>query len=460
MIIVRATQKLLNMQRLKPEILDTTISNQTVFGEWYANTITSSFKGKSLVIYVHQPSLVTIVVPGKTIKKTFTDFAKRFQNLLTRFSFPAAFIEKQMSAFENSIITKTDSRKMLGYMNSITDLLITRMYSYENFEEIDLEEEENILMEYVHGNGKDKYFQPNYYWGNYFLGEDPLGNFIRNNQDKNPIQLIPNENKLSRTEDLHMENQLMKLQIEDILGGKIMGGNELQLPAEIENLFLKNIIEFEKQSKNTERIEIQNLLGKHHFKPIEELNPKQLKSALNKAIQLLNKKNIQIDFLAQYSDETKYKFITEELIHEEAQMMNMPGMVMHFIYEEFHPNNEFDIKNRIKHFFFTLIENEEGEDKFHFSCKAEFMLNNERVNLAELQEKVNQLHLIHNVETIADFKLDPILFNKTNKKAKVSGHIDIKLAGSKSKSKVPFTFYAEQSTDWWELTGLDFEWFS
>ena len=78
MIIVRATQKLLNNQRLKLEIIDQSVENKIVLGEWYANTITSSFKGKSLVIYVHQPSLITVVIAGKTIKKTFSEFAKRY----------------------------------------------------------------------------------------------------------------------------------------------------------------------------------------------------------------------------------------------------------------------------------------------------------------------------------------------------------------------------------------------
>ena len=458
MIIVRATQKLLNNQRLKPEIIDKSMENKIILGEWYANTITSSFKGKSLVIYVHQPSLITIVIAGKTIKKTFTEFAKRLQNLLTRFSFPAAFVTEQMIAFDNSIITKTASRKMLGFMNSITDHLISRMYSYENFEDIDLEEEENILMNFVHGS--KNIYMPVSYWGNYFIGEDPFRNFHELKKGENTIQLIPNENKLSRSEDLHMENQLMKLQIEDFLGGQIMGGNELELPAEIENLFLKNIIEFEKQSKHIKKVKIVELLGKHTFKQAADLNPKQLKSALDKAFALLAKNNINLDFLAEYSDEIKYKFISEELIHEEAQMMNMPGMIMHFIYEEFHPNKDFDIRNRIKHFLFTLFENEEGENNYQFSCKEEFRLNNEYITLHELKAKGNQLHLIHDTESIDDYKVKQILFNKENKKAKVIGHLEIKIEGSKTKTKIPITFFAELSNDWWDLTGLDFEWFN
>ena len=105
------------------------------------------------------------------------------------------------------------------------------------------------------------------------------------------------------------------------------------------------------------------------------------------------------------------------------------------------------------------FENEEGENNYQFSCKEEFRLNNEYITLHELKAKGNQLHLIHDTESIDDYKVKQILFNKENKKAKVIGHLEIKIEGSKTKTKIPITFFAELSNDWWELTGLEFEWF-
>jgi type II secretory pathway pseudopilin PulG len=87
-------------------------------------------------------------------------------------------------------------------------------------------------------------------------------------------------------------------------------------------------------------------------------------------------------------------------------------------------------------------------------------VNEEATTLNELKAKANQLHLIHDLESIDDYKLKQILFNKENKKAKVIGHLEIKIEGSKIKNKIPITFFAELSNDWWELTGLDFEWFN
>ena len=306
-----------------------------------------------------------------------------------------------MAYFKENAITKTDSRKMLGYMNSITDSLIGRMYTYQNFEEIDLEEEENILMNLLHGSTPSNFFRPINYWENYLKGEDP---FKQNIDSENElIQLIPDVNKLSRSEDLHMENQLMKLQLENILGGQIMNGSSDGIPAEIENLFLKNIIEFEKQVTTSTKVTVNDLLKNPKFKAADSLNEKQLKSELKKINLLLNKKFIQLDFLDNYSDLVKYKFITEELINQETQTLNIPGMITHFIYEEFHPNHEFDVKNKIKHFIYTMLDEEELDfSNFKYTCSDEILLNKQSISLKELEEKIKVFHLFHNAEEVMD----------------------------------------------------------
>ena len=50
-----------------------------------------------------------------------------------------------------------------------------------------------------------------------------------------------------------------------------------------------------------------------------------------------------------------YRFITQELLDEEIDDIQIPGMVSHFVYEEFHPNDEDDITDAIEEFLFTLF---------------------------------------------------------------------------------------------------------
>jgi len=457
MTIIRATQKLLNTQRIKPLDIDLQETKITTLGQWYANTVTSSFKGKSFVVYVHYESLITVITIGKTIKKTFPEFEKRLKNLLTRFSFPTEFVNEQLISFNEYQITKTNSRKMLGQMNGIIDQVITRMYSYENFEDIDLEDEENILMNYVHGNMPNKYFTPARYWNNYFMGEDPFKVEQLGVKEDEIIKLVLNENKLSRSENLHMENQLMKLQIEDILGGQIMSGSDMEIPTEIENMFLKNIIEFEKQAKNSKETSVFEMLGKPKLKLAADLTEKQIKTELNKVNLLLEKKLIHLDFLASYSDLVKYKFITEELVNHTTHTLNLPGMVTHFIYEEFHPNSEFEIKNHIRHFINGLLNNDLELSHFKFICTENFVLNNEQINLDELYEKVKLFQLLNNTDEVSNFKKKELEVNEGENKALVTGLLEFKRAGIKVKTKIPMEFKLVKSIDWWEISGLNFE---
>lgn len=455
MIIVRATQKLLNIQKIKLENIDIKNEDISVLNEWYANTITSSFKGKSLVIYVHHPSLITIIISGKTIHKTFPIFINRLKKLLERFSFPATFIDEQMAQFGNNVITKTNSRKMLGFMNGITEHILFRMYTYENFNDIDFDEEENILMNHIYGSIPKLFFTPSHYWGNYFIGEDPFG-YNKNIDSNNIIKLIPDENKLSRTESLHMENQLMKIQIEDILGGQIMNGSDIEIPTEIENIFLKNIIEFEKIAKESKKITVFELLGKPKFKAIESLTPIQLKAELNKVLLLLNKKFVQLDFLGEYSIEIMYNFITNELIHVETQSLNFPGMILHFIYEDFHPNIELEVIAKAKQFLHSIVAPEENELILSGVCENEIKLNNEVITIKELLKKIKLFQLINDIDSFRNFKKSKFILNSTKNKIKLQGSIDKSEEGIKTKKKIPITFYLEKN-DNWIIKGVDFD---
>ena len=59
---------------------------------------------------------------------------------------------------------------------------------------------------------------------------------------------------------------------------------------------------------------------------------------------LMEEKWIVVDYLVEYPIRLKYEFLTEELFLHESSMFSMPGMTTHYIYEEFHPNHEYDIR--------------------------------------------------------------------------------------------------------------------
>lgn len=109
------------------------------------------------------------------------------------------------------------------------------------------------------------------------------------------------------------------------------------LSPELENMWLKNIYKFEEGWKNSKPMTLFECLGKPQFVKWDKLSPRDISQELRRLKQLMFRKRVVLDCLQHYDDVTIYRFITEELFH--AETMHVPGsnMVMHFIYEEFHP---------------------------------------------------------------------------------------------------------------------------
>lgn len=98
-----------------------------------------------------------------------------------------------------------------------------------------------------------------------------------------------------------------------------------------------------------------DFIEKPSCKPVNEIPETEIKSELKKIISLLGQKGIGIDTICKVDDRELYRFITEELFLEETDDMMVKGMTHHFIYEEFHPNHEHDIKAHCKEFIDGLL---------------------------------------------------------------------------------------------------------
>jgi len=160
-------------------------------------------------------------------------------------------------------------------------------------------------------------------------------------------------------ENLRMENELLRLKLKAELGGDSHSSGDL--PPEIENEFLKNVMAFEQnwaKAKDEKPVKVYDLLGKPAFKKSDDLDNEELEKALEEITALLSKKNMEVYFgdEDEYDSPTQYRFITEELFDHETTFMPMPGMTTFFDYEEFHPNHKKDIKNRAEKFLSAWLE--------------------------------------------------------------------------------------------------------
>jgi len=183
-----------------------------------------------------------------------------------------------------------------------------------------------------------------------------------------PLSYDPDENK-------RMENELLQLKLKAELG--VEAHISANTPASIENIFLKNMLAFEAGLAEAEEIRIFELIEKPDFVPENKLDDIFLETAFNKLMDLLNEKQIALDFLGSYDYRTKYKFITEELFEEKVMNVQLPGMIMHFIYEEFHPNHKLDIEHKASKFINSWFSQE--KEQFSFSLADALVLPDRRV---------------------------------------------------------------------------------
>ncbi|RNI40184.1 hypothetical protein EFY79_02495 [Hanamia caeni] len=93
MIILHAVQKPLNTSRLPPVMYISAPSENQHMHSWYAKLLSTGFAGKQLVMYVHDPSLLLVLAPGKSINTTLPSFYQHLPLLLARNKFKKEFIE-------------------------------------------------------------------------------------------------------------------------------------------------------------------------------------------------------------------------------------------------------------------------------------------------------------------------------------------------------------------------------
>jgi hypothetical protein len=156
-----------------------------------------------------------------------------------------------------------------------------------------------------------------------------------------------NENFESSDEEENLKNEneflKMKLMLEQ---GAQFGTMQTdgELPADIENQFLRNIMEFEKQSAEQKMIKVFDKIERpNHFKPVNEIPDDEIENAWNELDAYLNKYDIDLSVCSpNISHRELYRFTTEELFDHEMNDMNVPGMTTCFTYDEFYPDDKYD----------------------------------------------------------------------------------------------------------------------
>src|SRR3954470_16625322 len=112
-------------------------------------------------------------------------------------------------------------------------------------------------------------------------------------------------------EQLKIENDILKLKLQAELGADFTVEEELS--PDVENIFLKNVLELEHQFANASYKTIFEIIGSPVVMKEAELDEQEIKPALARLEELLDENGIVVDYGEEYDLRTKYRFITEEL---------------------------------------------------------------------------------------------------------------------------------------------------
>ncbi len=185
------------------------------------------------------------------------------------------------------------------------------------------------------------------------------------------MSLETNDNE-DEIEKLRIENEIKKIKLTLEYGATFSKPSEnSELNPHIEAQFLDNIEQFEKAYNNCKQISIYDFIGKPEFRKTDDIPNEEINAELGKMINLMNESGIYLDTLCEVEDPVLYRFITEELFLHETDDVRIEGMSYNFIYEEFHPNHEYDIRNHSLEFINSFLDKENDFYTYMLTKEAE-----------------------------------------------------------------------------------------
>lgn len=264
-------------------------------------------------------------------------------------------------------------------------------------------------------------------------------------------------------ENTKLENEFLQMKIMAESGG-IFGEFDNDLPPEVMNQWLKNIVEFEKNYADGKEVKLRESLGNPVYKDESGLDDTKFNAAYQKLNQLLEEHHIQVNFLRERDDRFRYNFITKELFDHETSFAPVPGMTTNYIYEEFHPDHEMEITNRTNEFFDSFFKRRLGDIENPY-FEGEFILPDG--NILPAEEMLKRFETMY--EAIPEFENTSFEVEKIDFELKVKSEEEdaeetgmgysegtvrydmIFKNGDKKKINGPFKIYFGMEWDWWSI---------
>jgi hypothetical protein len=140
-MIIRATKKLLNISGITP-VKNLNDPNKKMPGEWYASTISLQQPGKLAVHFLHYPTFISILIPGKSLNKVIPYLGPRTSALLKRLGY--SDLEPKFQLDSGPEIFATNSRSILAHINQLKFNLEYHLALADTIESINYDNLEDI----------------------------------------------------------------------------------------------------------------------------------------------------------------------------------------------------------------------------------------------------------------------------------------------------------------------------
>lgn len=112
-MIIRATTKLLKISRISPVKCDLVLDG-SLPGEWYASFLSTGRMGGSVIHLLHNPTMVSVFVQGRSLRMAVRALPERLEALLGRNGFGELFADYMMDT--ECKIFASDNRSVISVM--------------------------------------------------------------------------------------------------------------------------------------------------------------------------------------------------------------------------------------------------------------------------------------------------------------------------------------------------------
>lgn len=267
---------------------------------------------------------------------------------------------------------------------------------------------------------------------------------------------LPGDFEGNEEEKLRLENELLKLKMQAELGAEFgtVPGMET-LPPELEREFLEQIIAFHQRRGENPPVLLREYFGNPVFRPATELSAQELEDEWQRLGKLYEDKGLGVDFLTEYPLSLRYDFMAGELMDKEVAPL--PGW--RFIYEEFHPNHDYDLRRRTEEFMNGFFK---GELNGFFMSRQVITDDDRQIPLDEAQQLLERFHSLfadikdwHYEVQNTSAQSDEEVAEGVPRPGFTEGAVQytaIRRDGTEQVITGPFKLYMECVYNWWQVT--------